>query len=373
MSFLLCGYKAIRNTPSTWRLKWITLAVLSVCVSQWINAQVTYDVTDLGALGPGSIALGINDRGDVVGITGAAPHAFLWQKGRMVDLGTLEANLGSAAWSINNFGEIAGAAERTQTQDVRVLCQEADLSGSHLCRAVFWNQDHGSFPRELGTFGGLDSVAYGINDLHEIAGAADTRDTLHAFLWRGGSLIDLGTPRGIDSAALAINNREQLAINAHLSRIVNPKLGEPDYHAFLWDRGLFTDLGTLGGSASFAFGMNNQADVVGYSSLNGDEVFDAFLWKSGVMLDLGRLPGDFFAQASGLNQRSEVVGTSVGVLPRAFVWRDGQIFDLNTLISHDSNWVLVLAQAINEHGQIVGGGVHNGEAHAFLLTPHAKH
>jgi probable HAF family extracellular repeat protein len=88
------------------------------------------------------------------------------------------------------------------------------------------------------------------------------------------------------------------------------------------------------------------------------------------MLDLGRVPGDFFAEASGVNQRGEVVGTSFGVLPRAFVWRDGQMLDLNTLISHESNWALILAQAINDGGQIVGGGVHNQEAHAFLLTPH---
>jgi probable HAF family extracellular repeat protein len=153
MSFLFCPYRAITDTQPSWRLKWITFAVLSVCLSQWLSAQVTYEVTDLGSLGPGSIALGINNRGDVVGITGAAPHAFLWRNGRMVDLGILEATLGSGAWSINNFGEIVGVAERSHTQDVRVLCQEADLSGSRLCRAVFWDQDHGSFPQDLGTFG----------------------------------------------------------------------------------------------------------------------------------------------------------------------------------------------------------------------------
>lgn len=43
--------------------------------------------------------------------------------------------------------------------------------------------------------------------------------------------------------------------------------------------------------------------------------------------------------------------------------------DLNTLIPADSGWVLSQAQGINKRGQIVGNGVINGQAHAFLLTP----
>jgi probable HAF family extracellular repeat protein len=115
--------------------------------------------------------------------------------------------------------------------------------------------------------------------------------------------------------------------------------------------------------------MNDKGQVVGYAALIGDETFDAFLWANDLMLDLGRLPGDFFAVANGINQDGEVVGTSVGFLPRAFIWKDGQMIDLNTLISHTSDWALVFAQGINDRGQIVGGGVHNSEAHAFLLTP----
>ena len=115
--------------------------------------------------------------------------------------------------------------------------------------------------------------------------------------------------------------------------------------------------------------MNDQGQVVGYASLINDEVFDAFLWRNGVMLDLGRLPGDFVAIGSGINENGEVVGTSFGAHPRAFIWKRGQMIDLNTLISPSSGWQLGLAQAINKRGQIVGGGTHNGQGHAFLLTP----
>jgi hypothetical protein len=43
--------------------------------------------------------------------------------------------------------------------------------------------------------------------------------------------------------------------------------------------------------------------------------------------------------------------------------------DLSTLIPADSGWKLVDALAINNRGQIVGTGVHNGKQAAFLLTP----
>jgi hypothetical protein len=43
--------------------------------------------------------------------------------------------------------------------------------------------------------------------------------------------------------------------------------------------------------------------------------------------------------------------------------------DLNSLIPAGSGWVLTGASAINDSGGIVGTGVVNGQAHAFLLTP----
>src|SRR6516162_6587597 len=49
-----------------------------------------------------------------------------------------------------------------------------------------------------------------------------------------------------------------------------------------------TDLGTLGGSRSFAFGINDQGQVVGYSYLP-DGTYHAFLWQGGVLTDLNSL------------------------------------------------------------------------------------
>ena len=69
------------------------------------------------------------------------------------------------------------------------------------------------------------------------------------------------------------------------------------------------DLGTLGGSRSYASAINDSGQVVGSSNLAGDQNNRAFLYKDGKMTDLGTLGGTS-SEAKGINISGQVVGWS---------------------------------------------------------------
>jgi probable HAF family extracellular repeat protein len=82
-----------------------------------------------------------------------------------------------------------------------------------------------------------------------------------------------------------------------------------------------TELGTLGGDYSQAFGINSRGQIVGSSYTASGEVH-AFLWEKGEMTDLGTLGGDH-SQATAINSRGQVVGyanTDLGMDHHAVLW-----------------------------------------------------
>lgn len=92
-----------------------------------------------------------------------------------------------------------------------------------------------------------------------------------------------------------------------------------DVHAFLFENGVMTDLGTLPGrNDSNAFGINNRCQVVGESDPGTSPYLPhAFLFEHGVMTDLGTLPGDNFSEAVGITERGQVAGNSTS---HAILW-----------------------------------------------------
>jgi probable HAF family extracellular repeat protein len=86
--------------------------------------------------------------------------------------------------------------------------------------------------KDLGTLGGPQSAANGLNDLGQVVGsAASTDGSTHCFLWQDGVMTDLGVYAPVSCVATGINNLGQILIE-----------GGPNNHAFLWDSGMATDL-----------------------------------------------------------------------------------------------------------------------------------
>jgi probable HAF family extracellular repeat protein len=349
-----------------------------------------YTVTDLGTLGGDtSHAEGINNRGQVVGYADTTTdeklayreqRAFLWQAGKgMQDLGALGGKE-SEAHGINDAGQVVGEATTDNTAYAGLLAS----------RAFLWQA--GSGMQDLGTLGGKTSEANDINNNGQVLGSADVGNGRirykHPFLWRAGQgMQDLGSMEDGWFKPSAINDSGQ---------IVGFVGVEPGSFVFSW--GCLWQAGS--GLQRLPEGccptaINNKGQVVGFADTPSGERH-AFQWRAGGgMQDLGTLYG-CDSDAKAINNSGQVVGSattrhgaqvqrkwlssgphSPSELPPlwegvAFLYCDGSMTDLNTMIDPASGWHFTEAEAINDSSQIVGTGKNKaGKLHAFLLTPNA--
>jgi hypothetical protein len=125
--------------------------------------------------------------------------------------------------------------------------------------------------------------------------------------------------------------------------------------------------------------INNAGQMVAYVFNPDEQAFRSFIYGAdGRFTDLGgltALPERTVVQ--GLNDGGWAVGHSrsdscdLYTCDAAFLWRGGQMVSLNDLLlqSPGDPWYLSSAADINERGQIVGNGWHNGSYGAYLLTP----
>ncbi|MFI6242483.1 hypothetical protein ACIBEF_21680 [Micromonospora sp. NPDC050795] len=169
---------------------------------------------DLGTLGgENSVAIGVNDRRQVLGTSepaGDMPHRFLWRDGVFTDLGREYFYEFTA--DFNNVGDVVGGFN-VPPQDYPCTCVGGLLRDGVLTQ--------------------IGSEALGINNRGQVVGAANGR----AFRWQNGTLADLGTLGGDWSRATAINDRGE---------VVGQSTTTAAWHPFLWRNGLMTDLTTRG-------------------------------------------------------------------------------------------------------------------------------
>jgi probable HAF family extracellular repeat protein len=326
-----------------------------------------YTIADLGTLGGSqSVANGINNLGQVVGsanLNSTSPitnHAFLYASGVMTDLGVL--GVYSSSLGIVDSSSANGINNRGQVVGFSYT------SGGAIDAFLY---DQGQMT-DLGVLpGSQQSKARAINDNGQIVGGSLPAGVQHAFLYDGGTMNDLGTLGGTESFAYGINNQGQIVGD---SWVTNGGLSDT---AFVYSNGTMTALGNLGGwRAIQVLAINDHGQIVGYAgdvNTGGPSVTRGFLYSGGTMTDLGDLGGLLTnVTPAAINNQGQVVGTVSGYTGpvRAFLYSGGAIKDLNTLIDPSAGWTLFHANGINDRGQIVGSGQNKSfQTHAFLLTP----
>ena len=160
---------------------------------------------------------------------------------------------------------------------------------------------------DLGSLGGAFCGTDGLNNRGAVVGFMNlTGDEFqHPFLWSAGTLRDLGTFGGSNGEATGVNEAGEACGVADLPNGL--------HNAFLWQSGVMTDLGNLG-LTSFAHAINSKGQVVGGSRISRvPSQGSAFLWeKGGPMIDLNTLiPANsslHLAIAEHINDRGEISG-----------------------------------------------------------------
>ena len=337
------------------------------------NSSTPSHITDNGLVAGQSL------NGSIDPITGWPQlSAVLWTGGQIINLGTL-GGYESVSARVNGHGQVAGSTTNNVPDPYSFVyfVLGGGFSNGTQNRAFVWDERNGM--QDLGTLGGPDASAMAMNERGQIAGLSYTNDipnattgipTVDPFLWREGRMIDLGSLGGTFGLAGDMNNGGQVIGNSNLA-------GDVTQHGFIWDRNTLTDIGTLGGTWSDANALNERGHVVGQATIaTGD--YHAYIWEHGVLKDLGPLPG--FADttcigAFGINSRDQVVGQAVqnfcaGPGADAFLWEEGDMIDVNDLVTPGSNLTLNDIEQINDRGEMFGSGtLTSGEDRAFLLIP----
>jgi probable HAF family extracellular repeat protein len=329
----------------------------------------TYTVSNIGLyVNNGARALAVNNSGQMggfstVGLT-STKNAFVGSGVPNVALTNLHNSggsllggfSGSYAAGINESGQVVGQALRTnQTAYVPFI----STAGGAMTEVNPLGGTVGGTARDINNNGVMVGSGY-------VAGNSAT----HAYTYdtTNNSSIDIGSliSGSGNSEAYAINDSGQVAgafFNA----------ANTVQRAFIYDVSGVTDLGTLGGLQSAAIGINGSGEVVGWSLTAGNATH-GFIYNGITMTDIGTLNGGT-TKAQGINDSGQVVGFSASANvygQSAFIYQDGVMTDLNTLIDPASGMQIIDAYAVSNTGYIVASAYMVGnpsQGAAVLLAP----
>jgi len=349
-------------------------AALAIAASPAL-AEVTYEIVDLTELAQGIGVVqcegrSVNELGQVVGfelLPEYVARGLFWDSdGTPAELDALDGDNSTIAVGIEDDGTILGHSNEVTVEYIRdrIIIHEIQ-------KAVMWRDGNLTNLNDLIEEGGEDvtlEFARDRNNAGRVVGFSGLIDgpPFHS----NGFLFDDGVVTDLESLQrpVAINELDQIV--GYLS------FGQAK--AYLWDNGKLVNLHDhpdIGGVTSRAYDINDDEMIVGEAQFHISKPEEAMVW-------LDRVPTRLVPEynrpqgiATGVNNHGQIVGFFNDLDDtqspwRGFIWEDGRRTDLLDMIDPDLGWEILFAFAINDRGQIVGGGFRNGEiGHGFLMTP----
>lgn len=338
-----------------------------------VSTAQTYKVTDLGTLSgfSASVAFDNNNSGQITGcsdnsllptlpcMTNIPAEASLWSSKVLQPLGYLPGDDSSVAFVVNDSGVVVGYSANTTTGAVR---------------GFVWTKGNGMVQVPDLPGGSGYTFATAITSKGVIVGeSAVSNGDEHVVLWtKSAGKYHVHDEQHLPKAPYVYANdiNESLQVTGVAYFFNN----NSKYHAFLWSKGVWKDLGGLApGANSIGEWLNSSGVVAGLSTSKKYPKGVSVYWDTaGKIQSIGTLPGGTSSLAGYISDLEQITGESTvtGGDTHAYLWTKTQkMQDLNNMIPKNSGWVLRHAAAINKAGQIVGYGEINGVEHGFLLTP----
>ncbi len=315
-------------------------------------------VTDLGTL-PGATATvvtDINRKGQVVGYAGeetepfsgqfTSVHGFVYTNGSLQDLGTLPGGNYVFTKAINDDGTVIGQA----------------LTADDTCAQAYFYRNGVMSP--IGTCETTQVARY-INKRGNIVGATppNSNDRTQGFFSKDGtSVVTMNCLDNVPCSGSSYTEAADLNDKGQVTGFARDSAGVR--HPYLYQNGVMKDLGSLGGKGGWGIAINASGAVTGSSNTATSE--HAFLYKDGKMLDLDPKGKADFSIGFHISDKGDVLGFAGNLATfdfYDFLYTEGRMWKLKDLISAQSPLKgivdIYFARMITANGYILADGYNN--------------